>query len=154
MSTDQLGAIDIPAMIARVRELEAELLAERTITGRTQESRTEANNLAARQRAEIAKLRENAAEHQRAIVELAAEYNRRDAVTVERRLHLGPAAVLSPSAAVELMPFGDGGSRAWLDPTVDLQARTAAEVDGMTFAQWCASVIADAVKGRSWAGPQ
>jgi hypothetical protein len=41
-----------------------------------------------------------------------------------------------------------------LEPTVDLQARTAAEVDGMTFAQWCASVIADAVKGRSWAGPQ
>lgn len=37
---------------------------------------------------------------------------------------------------------------------VDLDARCAAEVDGMEFAAWCASVIAEAVKGRSWAGPQ
>jgi len=41
-----------------------------------------------------------------------------------------------------------------LEAGVDLHARTFAEVDGMQFAAWCASVIGEAVKGRSMAGPQ
>ena len=48
----------------------------------------------------------------------------------ERRLHLGAAAVLSPSAAVELLPFGDGGSRAWLD--AQQLIRTAPGLAGLT----------------------
>ena len=84
---------DIPALVARVRELEsdaAQFLAHAEDTIMRECERHDRAILAMRERvreleAERDRLRETAAEHQRAVVALAEEYNRRDAVTAALR---------------------------------------------------------------------